>query len=149
MLNSTSLSFSKLACALSERRTSNSEPEIGLALTLTLMLIPGALSRPRSDCGAPGLSNDKSFTYCVRMLSVAGWAAALSLPFPACAVPLPLFSDSVLAIVRFPCLWPRRSLPDFGGSLAWPHPQDKFPGTLYSGSSFRLSQGEDGLGLDE
>src|SRR5690606_31605995 len=35
-----------------------------LALTLTLMAMPGALSRPRSEFGAPGLSKDRSFTYC-------------------------------------------------------------------------------------
>src|SRR5690606_12174229 len=45
---------------------------IELALTFTLMLIAGALlsGRPRSDMGAPGLSKERSFRYCARMLSV-------------------------------------------------------------------------------
>src|SRR5690606_15617989 len=78
-LNSTSLS--KPARAAIVRLTSNSVSEIGLAFTLTLMLIPGAFSRARSEDGAPGLSKDRSFTY---------WTSTLSegaLPLPDTASP--------------------------------------------------------------
>src|SRR5262245_5806510 len=56
--------------------TSNSVSEIGLALTFTLMLMPGAVSRPRSEFGAPGFSKDRSLMYCARMLR-RGWAPPL------------------------------------------------------------------------
>src|SRR5690606_1144618 len=81
-LNSTSLS--KEALAFSVSRTSNCLSDSGLALTLTLMAMPGALSRPRSEFGAPGLSKERSFTYCACTLGV-GWAPLPLVAAPACA----------------------------------------------------------------
>src|SRR3712207_8757274 len=59
---STLFPYTTLFRSVSDRLTSNSLSESGFALTLTLMLMPGALSRPRNEFGAPGLSKERSFT---------------------------------------------------------------------------------------
>ncbi|CDX27635.1 hypothetical protein MPL3356_70117 [Mesorhizobium plurifarium] len=95
-MNSTS--WSKEALAFSVRLTSNCLSESGLALTLTLMAMPGALSRPRSEFGAPGLSKDRSFTYCASTLS-EGW---FWVPLPLAA---PVAASSLLAMSLGPFAW--------------------------------------------
>src|SRR5690606_9684363 len=70
--------------------------EIWLGETLTLILMLGALSLPRSEFGAPGFSKDRSLMYCARILSVGD----VPFPFAAPSVPAPAFVS--LAISRIP-----------------------------------------------
>ncbi|MNR54034.1 hypothetical protein D3C85_1741530 [compost metagenome] len=63
-------------------------------MTLTLMLIDGALSRACSERGAPGFSNERSLTYWARMLS-DGLCCALPLPLDAVSVVIRVSSTSI------------------------------------------------------
>src|SRR5690606_15084626 len=127
-LNSTSLS--KEALAFSVSRTSNCLSDSGLALTFTLMAMPGALSRPRSEFGAPGLSKDRSFTYCASTLSVGCCWVALPLPLPA-------FFSLSSAMSPVPVFGPSGPEVDSRGWLSRECRQDKFPAGFHAASALR------------